>query len=196
MASTSIFAPPRSARKRPVASLLAGPAQEPVTLAEAKSWLRIDDGDSDGLIGALITAGRLTVEAAARRLLISQTWRLTLDAWPADGIVRAEIGPVQSLVAIRGIDTQGAATSYDLAGFLLDRTASPARIAPVSQSVPLTGRPFGGIEIDLVLGFGPNPADVPQPLRQAMLILVALWFENRATPWAARPRACLPKPRP
>jgi len=38
--------------------------------------------------------------------------------------------------------------------------------------------PHGGIEIDLIAGHG-APADVPEPFRQAMLMLVARWFENR-----------------
>ena len=179
MALTSIFGPIPVALKRPVASLLTGPALEPLQLADAKSWLKIDDSDNDLLISALITASRLAVEAASRRLLISQTWRLTLDAWPADGVVKVEIGPVQSLSALRGYDAAGVATSYDPAGFQLSRAGGPARIAPAGQNAPLTGRPFAGIELDLLIGYGPNPTDVPQPLRQAMLLLIALWFENR-----------------
>ena len=90
-----------------------------------------------------------------------------------------QIGPVQSLSAIRSYDAAGVATSYDPVGFQLDKAASPARIVPITPSAPVTGRPFGGIELDLLIGYGANPADVPQPLRQSMLLLIALWFENR-----------------
>ena len=44
------------------AYLLAGPAIEPVTLAEAKAFLRVDDTAEDGLITTLIAAARLHVE--------------------------------------------------------------------------------------------------------------------------------------
>ncbi len=36
-----------------------------------------------------------------------------------------------------------------------------------------------GIEIEVRVGFGAEAADVPPPLRQAVLLLVAHWFENR-----------------
>ena len=40
-------------------------------------------------------------------------------------------------------------------------------------------RPFQGVEIDYVAGYGADPAEVPATLRQALLLLVAYWFENR-----------------
>ena len=41
-----------------------------------------------------------------------------------------------------------------------------------STSPPAPGRAVAGIEIDVVAGYG-APADVPSPLRQAILMLVA-----------------------
>ena len=35
------------------------------------------------------------------------------------------------------------------------------------------------IEIDFVAGHGDTPSDVPQPIRQALLLLIAHWYENR-----------------
>jgi uncharacterized phiE125 gp8 family phage protein len=56
------------------------PQTEPLSLEEAKSWLRVDTGDEDQLIQSLIVSARLAVEAATNRLLINQHWRLLLDA--------------------------------------------------------------------------------------------------------------------
>ena len=47
--------------------LLTGPAAEPVMLAEAKLFLRVEHDDDDDLIGALIAGSRIHVEAATRR---------------------------------------------------------------------------------------------------------------------------------
>ena len=60
--------------------LLSGPVGEPLSLAEAKSWLRVDGSDEDALIQSLISSARKAVEAATNRLLITQQWRVTLDA--------------------------------------------------------------------------------------------------------------------
>jgi len=67
--------------------LLAGPAAEPVTLAEAKQFLRVEHDDDDDIIAALIAGSRIHVETQTRRALITQSWRLTRDVWPAAGWV-------------------------------------------------------------------------------------------------------------
>ena len=56
--------------------LIAGPGEEPVSVAEAKAFARIDGGDEDALVGALIAAARLHVEGDTGRALITQTWRV------------------------------------------------------------------------------------------------------------------------
>ena len=56
---------------------LAAPAAEPISLVEAKAWLRLDTADDDAVVTPLIVAARQAVEAEARVRLISQT--LALD---------------------------------------------------------------------------------------------------------------------
>ncbi len=48
-----------------------------------------------------------------------------------------------------------------------------------SRSWQRPGRIGNGITIEVTAGFGPLAIDVPEPLRQAMLQLVAHWFEHR-----------------
>ncbi len=179
MTPISVFGPQFSTVHPITPVLITGPGIEPVSLNEAKAWLRLDSVDEDALVTALITAARLTVEAASRRLLIHQTWRLVIDYWPVGGIVKVQLSPFKAILAARSYDVYGNATTYDPAGFSVDKASEPARIMAANNIAPVTGRPFGGIELDVQLGFGANASDVPQPLRQAMLLLVALWFENR-----------------
>ena len=57
--------------------LLTAPAIEPLSLAEAKAFLRVETSDDDEVIGALIAGSRIHVEAQTRRALITQSWRIS-----------------------------------------------------------------------------------------------------------------------
>ncbi len=63
--------------------LLTPPTAEPVSLAEAKLHLRVEDNADDVLIGALISATRVQAEHDTRRSLVTQTWQLVLDRFPS-----------------------------------------------------------------------------------------------------------------
>ena len=60
--------------------LLTGRAVEPLSLEEAKAFLRVEHGDDDRVIAAPIAGGRMYVETQAHIALIS--WRLAFDFWP------------------------------------------------------------------------------------------------------------------
>lgn len=157
---------------------LAGPAVEPITLAEARSYLRLDGSDEDELVAALVVAARLTVERATRLLLIEQRWRYRVDRWPAGRTVALPLSPVMAVEAVR-VTLAGAAVASAAAEDLrLDASADPARLL-VAASVADPAATRGGIEIDLVCGFGAAAAAVPEPLRLAIRRLVAHWFERR-----------------
>ena len=157
---------------------LTPPAQEPVSLSEAKTFLRLDQTAEDDLLGTLITAARLMVEAASGRLLVDQAWRIVIDRWPDSGEIRLPLSPVGSITAARVYDVLGAAQVVASAALQLDVAADPPVIRIVAE-VPEIGRARGAIEIDVVAGFGATAAAVPALLRQAVLRLAARWFERR-----------------
>ncbi len=159
-------------------SLLAPPTLEPVSLEEAKAHLRLAGSDDDDYVSALIVAARLQVETAIRRVLIDQTWRIYRDDWPADGAIDLPVAPVRSIVEIVVYDADGEPTTLAPAAWALDAASVPARLRLLGTG-PAPGRPLNGIEIDVVAGYGPSGVAVPQPLRLAIMMLVARWFENR-----------------
>ena len=161
-------------------TLLIGPTVEPVTLTEAKAHLRVDSSADDTLIQSLIMASRLHIEAALDLALISQSWRFQLDRWPRARSLNLPLCPVQSLTTVKVFTSDDDSEVLDNAAFILDGTATPARpILSGRTSLPLPGRVANGIEIDFVAGYGDAPSDVPQPIRQALLLLTAHWYENR-----------------
>lgn len=171
--------PPRHENQQAInmtSFLLAGPAQEPVSLGEAKAFLRIDDHAEDELITTLIGAARLHVEAVSGRVLLAQSWRLLLDAWPENRIVKLPIGPLVSVTAINAVDGNGASHALGLGQF--GRGHDSIMVPRTVYGMPLL-QERQGIEIDFVAGFGEEPEAVPADLRQALLVLVAYWYEHR-----------------
>ena len=128
----------------------------------------------------LITAARLHIEGTTGRALLSQSWRVVLDDWPPAGLIRLPVSPLLSLTAITAYDADGNPSTLPLSGVVWDASASPTVLflpAGFGAGVPLRERQ--GIELDYTAGYGSDPADVPAPLRQALLTLVAYWYENR-----------------
>lgn len=157
--------------------LLDGPALEPLSLAEAKVWLKVDGPEDDDLIRALIVAARLMVEAEIGQVLMAQNWRLIGDSWPAGEAIEVNPGPVLAVVGARVFDASGQSVSIPAASFsVLVREQGAAILA--SQR-PAPGRSHGGIEIDVRLGYGEAVASVPENIRLAIRRLVALWYDNR-----------------
>jgi uncharacterized phiE125 gp8 family phage protein len=170
--------------------LLTGPAVEPLSLDDARSFLRVEHDDDDPLISALIVSARMHVEGQGKTALISQDWRIVLDCWPHHGRIAVRPGPLKALKAARVYDCHGEPQTIDTQAFVPDRGASTLAFMPWTMPVP--GRIAAGIELDVTVGFGDAAADVPEPLRQAIRLLVAHWYENRGLVAAADKSTVLP----
>ncbi|MGL4240182.1 MAG: head-tail connector protein [Beijerinckiaceae bacterium] len=150
--------------------ILNQPATEPLSLPEVKRFLRIDHADDDALVQGLVKAARQRVEARTGRALISQTWRIVLDAWPYSGRVALPILPISSVMAVRLLDGLGGSQTVAPPVYNLVAGAEPP-VIDCSQ-IPNPGKPRDGIEIDVTAGYGAAATDVPEPLRQAMRLMV------------------------
>jgi uncharacterized phiE125 gp8 family phage protein len=161
------------------ATLITGPALEPVSLADAKAHLRIDHDDDDALLTAAIVAARIHVEAATRRVLIAQEWRVHLDRWPRKRIVTIPVAPLIAVDALRIHDAEGGTTEIDEDDYEVDTASVPGRLVLAASAPAPVGRLVNGIEIDVTAGYGATSLEVPSPLRHAVMMLVAHWYEHR-----------------
>ncbi len=158
--------------------IITAPANEPVTVDEAKQHLRIDGSNEDSLISTLIKAARIYVETLTNRRLITQTLRLQLKYFPFCEIV-LPVTPVQSVAAIRFKDKNGieqvAAETLSQLSF-----TEPPKIKPsYGESWPQCREgDYNSVSIDIVAGYG-DAADVPRDLCQAILLMVAHFYEQR-----------------
>jgi uncharacterized phiE125 gp8 family phage protein len=158
--------------------LLSPPASEPISLAEAKQYLRVEHEADDELIAALIAAARNAVELSTRRVLMAQRWRVTLHCWPRAGRIVSPVNPLRSLVAARVRGEGEASTALDPAPFTLDTVSVPGLIMFERARVQEPGRVLAGIEFDIEAGYG-TAVDVPAPLVQAIRLLLAQSYEQR-----------------
>jgi uncharacterized phiE125 gp8 family phage protein len=74
-------------------------------------------------------------------------------------------------------DAGGVASVVDAGSYGLDAISDPACVIFTTMP-PSPAYPANGIEIDVTAGYGGASA-VPEPLRQAMRLLIANWYENR-----------------
>ena len=166
------------------------PLGAPVALAVAKAHLRIETADEDELVGELIAAATSHLESETGLALMTQKWRLCLDAWPRHGPILLARSPVRTVDAVTVYDTGGNPAALDLSGAILDANARPARLH--LAGVPRPGRALNGIEIDFTAGFGDTGGEVPDALRQAILQHVAHMYEFRGAVAVPQQPAGLP----
>lgn len=160
------------------ATLTVPPAVEPIALADLKAHLSLDSVEHDATLARLTTTARQHVETTTRRALIVQGWRVTLDRWPRHRRVLLPVAPVRAVTNVTVFDALGGAIVLPSQLYTLDRVRVPA-VLSVAPGVRAPGLPVGGIAIDVEAGYGLAAADVPAPLREAVLRLAARWFEHR-----------------
>jgi uncharacterized phiE125 gp8 family phage protein len=161
------------------------PAEEPVSLAEAKAHLKVDYSADDDYITALITAARQQAEEYTNLALIDTTYEQAFDGFPAT----TRLNPYQSLVLWRSplisvtsvvyTAEDGTSITEDAANYKVDTYRRPPSVSPVygyswqsAQDIPAS----------VVVTFRAGYADadsVPVAIKQALLLMIGSWYDNR-----------------
>lgn len=146
------------------------PAAEPISLSEAKTFLRIDGTDEDSIISDMISAARMLAEELSGKCFIAQSWKLAYDRCPPVNMP-LPFGPVQSITSVKTFDEADNETLIASSSYYLNA----AKDVVVFETVPSDHR----VEVVYVTGYGANASDVPADLRHALLIHVAHLYEHR-----------------
>lgn len=151
--------------------LFTPPAEEPVTLAEAKLHLRETESARDALIQSLIAGATDFSERETGRRWITQTWDLFLDAFPAWGI-EIPYPPLASLTSIKYVDSAGVEQTLASADYLVDVKSEPGRVTPAyGKTWPSIRSQMNAVTVRFVCGYGLHAA-VPERARTAQLLHV------------------------
>jgi len=156
--------------------LVTGPTVEPISLTEAKLFLRVDQSTEDNLITAMIIAARQWVEDYTWRPLCSQTWKLNLDFTEVKQYIGLNKGPIQSVTHIKYFTTLYTQSTMSTGDFQTDIINEPGRIKILTM--PAVFDMMNAMEIQFVCGYG-VAASVPDVIKQAMYLMLGHWYEHR-----------------
>lgn len=158
--------------------LITPPSDTPISLSEVKGHCRVDHNDDDTVLTSLLNAAVAYLDGwsgVLGRCLVTQTWRQDFDAF---GILRLPLGPVASISSVTyyDADNEQQTLSADAYALLADELGAYVGLKP-DQSWPSTYGRADAVSVTFVAGTA--AADVPWPIKAAILLLVAHWYENR-----------------
>jgi uncharacterized phiE125 gp8 family phage protein len=157
-----------------------------LTLADARNWLRIEGTDHDQSIQQALDAAVQYLDGwsgITGRCLVTQTWLSYAVQFPGtDGFLDLPLAPCASITAVRWRNAAGALTTLSAAAYALVATNTGPALwfdpqAGLAAPLPSPAVRPDGVEIEAI--YGQSAAEVPAPLKQAVLQLTAHWFENR-----------------
>ena len=120
------------------------------------------------------------VERTLSLALVTESWSLYLDGWPRSGTIVLPIQPVQAVTAVRVYDPDDSPTIVNSETYSVDVLSEPARLVLSAGAVQLSpARLLNAFEVAFTAGYGDEASDVPAPIRHALKLLVAHWFEHR-----------------
>ena len=138
-----------------------------------------NSSNQDSRIDSLIKVARQHVDAGAGwsgRALITQTWELVLDRFPTCAI-KLPYPPLQSITHIKYFDVSGVEQTYSPANYAVDAVSQPGGVVP-NKSWPGTLDAVNAVTVRFVCGYGASADDVPEPIKQAMHLMIKDWYDD------------------
>jgi uncharacterized phiE125 gp8 family phage protein len=158
--------------------VITAPATEPVSLANVREQIGITDASdtaSDAIITRRIIEARQWVEGYIRRALISQTLEIRLDCFQE--YIYLPCPPVSSITSVKYIDTDGTEQTVSTSDYVLDDYPLVPFIREAYDSTWPTPRDEpNAVRVRYVAGYGANATDVPQLIREAIMLIVGHWM--------------------
>lgn len=148
---------------------ITAPGSEPITLAEAKLYLRVDTHHEDTLISDFIVAVRMDAESFLRRSLITQTWKASFGDYEYNN-VPLPMGPVIAVTEVLSRNVDGSSQEIGAEHYYINAARNGLVFASLVSGAML--------EISYSAGYGDASA-VPKPIKMGMLSHIAALYDAR-----------------
>ncbi|AMV20413.1 head-tail connector protein [Planctomyces sp. SH-PL14] len=155
------------------------PTASIVDAARLRRQCRVDSASEDAdLLEWLATATKM-IEDETSLFLRPQEGVLNLDRFPGGGCpIFVERFPIAEVTGITYLDTNGVRQTWDPELYIVGLSSLPPRITPAfGQSYPTVRRQSECVQIAYTGGY--SEAEVPPMAKQAALMLVGFWYQNR-----------------
>ena len=149
-----------------------------LTTAETKTHLKVDTTADDTLIDNLILAATQSCEIYTNRYFLNTILVQQSDTW--NGIRNLYKSAVSSVTHIKYYDTDNTQQTWATENYIVDTSSQPARIglAP-DKSFPDLADRINAVEVKYTVGYGDTGATVPEGIKQAVLLCIGNWYQNR-----------------
>lgn len=148
-------------------------ATDLIALADVKEFLRVDHDAEDDLIAALLSAAIADAENMTGRILGLQILTAVADDWESQIFA---FGPIAQISAVEYYDGQNQLQTLDASRYWFDIQTTPGRITFLSPPSVYSDR-HNAVQIRASVGHG----TLPPAIRQAVLLTVGHYYENRQT---------------
>ena len=152
---------------------ISGPTAELITPDEAKTWLKVDTGADDALIDVLIKAVRQQAEHYCNARFVNQVYEQTFPKGLTT--LYLYLGPIVIV------------NSVSIGETVLD--VSLWNYEDSSERVILTQAQSEEVTVNYTVGYSASADDVPECVKDALLLMLAANYENREDPVRRFPTA-------
>lgn len=157
-------------------------AEGDLPVAEFRAHLRLGTGfadaaSGDALLVQYLRAALAAIESRTGKALMTRDFRLVLRGWRWPDAQALPVAPVSAVASVTLVDALGVPSVVDSDRWRLVADRHRPQIVAAGAVLPMP--PTGGrIEVDFTAGFG-LWGDVPDDLKQAVLLLAAQYYEGR-----------------
>lgn len=157
--------------------VITAPTTEPITRAEAKLHLRLDDvggvHPDDSLIDGLIVGAREYAQHYCGQSFGAQVRELALPEFPSDDWIELPYGPVTAITTVTYVDTAGDTQTWGSSNYVLDDYSLVARLVlAYGISWPSTRCQANAVKVRYAAGVD----EIPEAVRSAMLMHIDLHY--------------------